>query len=524
MMTPSAAATPRRRRRRCNASVSARALAAGLWRLRHAQRMKKAPELIKGRRRRASQSQQYLCHANKCKRRCQCERRNHHHHYHQGMLDKIEADLLPSSSSATMEKATKWDNHHHLPRSTTTAARPCCSSPSPLMVMVEAELEKGRAHIGELEDERRVLTKRLERFLRKVAEEKAAWKARVRDKARHAVATLREELGAERAHRRELEQANAKLMRELAEARSAARRQAESREAERRARELMEEACSELTREVEEDQAEVELLRRECLRMREEMEEERRMLHMAEVWREERVQMKLSDARIALEAKYSQLNHLQADMEAFVQLQAPPPQRPRGHHQNEDDEVDSVLEHFRHRMENDNNRANSPASSSNNHPDSGDDSNAMSPATDLFLAKIDDSNSNAGGSSSADMDYDGGRDSYSYLGTSDRSAASVANNGNGSGLVEARSSGKNTALIRRLWRSAITESRNKTGGWSPSWDRRRSSVTVQAPPIEHGHGSRGTQHQQQQSLRDKLMQARTIDDRKRPVHAARPKT
>nr|CAB3451639.1 unnamed protein product [Digitaria exilis] len=42
MMTPSAAATPRRRRRRCNASVSARALAAGLWRLRHAQRMKKA--------------------------------------------------------------------------------------------------------------------------------------------------------------------------------------------------------------------------------------------------------------------------------------------------------------------------------------------------------------------------------------------------------------------------------------------------------------------------------------------------
>ena len=80
----------------------------------------------------------------------------------------------------------------------------------------------------------------------------------------------------------------------------------------------MEEACSELTREVEEDQAEVELLRRECLRMREEMEEERRMLQMAEVWREERVQMKLSDAKLALEAKYAQLAHLQAEMEAFL--------------------------------------------------------------------------------------------------------------------------------------------------------------------------------------------------------------
>ena len=61
----------------------------------------------------------------------------------------------------------------------------------------------------------------------------------------------------------------------------------------------MEEACSELTREVE-DQAEVELLRRECLRMREEMEEERRMLQMAEVWREERVQMKRFDTKLAL--------------------------------------------------------------------------------------------------------------------------------------------------------------------------------------------------------------------------------
>jgi len=38
----------------------------------------------------------------------------------------------------------------------------------------------------------------------------------------------------------------------------------QSYEMELKARELMEEACSELTREVEEDQAEVELLRRDC--------------------------------------------------------------------------------------------------------------------------------------------------------------------------------------------------------------------------------------------------------------------
>ncbi|OEL26574.1 hypothetical protein BAE44_0012407 [Dichanthelium oligosanthes] len=462
-------------------------------------------------------------------------------------------------SSSAMEKATKWDNHrhhhhhHHLPRSTAT-------SRSPLMVLMVAELEKARGHINELEDERRVLTKRLERFLRKLAEEKAAWKARVRDKARHAVAALREELDSERTHRRQLEQANEKLMRELAEARSSATQQAQSYEMERKARELMEEACSELTREVEEDQAEVELLRRECLRMREEMEEERRMLQMAEVWREERVQMKLSDAKLALETKYSQLNHLQAEMEAFLRSKpkdsssamreariisaaaaaaaataAAPSSSLRsraGRASQQDDydydevDADSVFEHFlrkeRERKSNGNHGARknddpaSPAASSNSNLLQ----SSVSPATDLFLAN-DDGN----GGSSADMDYDGGRDSCSWFGTSDRSA-SVAN-GNGSGVTaEARSSGasrrsvgKNTALIRRLWRSAITESRKKAGaggsqangGCSPCSDRRSSVTAAKGQRQQQGLGG------SKQSLREKLMEAR-MDDHKPVKH------
>lgn len=396
---------------------------------------------------------------------------------------------------------------------------------------MEAELEKARGQVGELEEERRVMAKRLERFLRKLAEEKAAWKARVRGKARRAVAALSEELGAERRHRRQLEQANAKLMRELAEARSSAEQQAQSYEAERKARELMEEACSELTREVEEDQAEVELLRRECLRMREDMEEERRMLQMAEVWREERVQMKLSDAKLALESKYTQLNRLQAEMEAFLGSkragEPPPAAMPR-----------SYDDHFR--------RSPAPASSSRSRSDG--ELQSVSPATDLFLANIDDDDDDMYGNL-GEMEYDGARDSScSWVGTSDRSAeASVANNGNTearSSWASRRSLGKNnTALIRRLWRSAITESRNKTGagrangggGWSPASDR-RSSVTAEAlapPPLpapvpaavvaggssslpqRHGHGHG------RQSLKEKLMAARM--DGQKTLHAVKQK-
>ena len=58
----------------------------------------------------------------------------------------------------------------------------------------------------------------------------------------------------------------------------AAKQDAQSYEMERKTGELMEDVWSEITWEAEEDQAEVELLFGECLRMWEEMDEELHML------------------------------------------------------------------------------------------------------------------------------------------------------------------------------------------------------------------------------------------------------
>ncbi|GAV88894.1 hypothetical protein CFOL_v3_32315 [Cephalotus follicularis] len=69
---------------------------------------------------------------------------------------------------------------------------------------------------------------------------------------------------------------------------------------ERRGREAMERLCEELAREISNDKAEIDRLKRE-------MEEERRMLRMAEVLREERVQMKLNEAKILFEEKLLEL-------------------------------------------------------------------------------------------------------------------------------------------------------------------------------------------------------------------------
>ncbi|KAF0931491.1 hypothetical protein E2562_004612 [Oryza meyeriana var. granulata] len=334
-----------------------------------------------------------------------CRSRRHGNGNGNGILDKIEAacsmvDYTSSSYGNQMEKATKWDYLNK-------------KSSRRRVVALEAALEK---QTSELEHVKRLATKKL----RKVAEEKAWWKS----KARCAAAALREELKMERRHRRQLEAANARLLKEVASARASAKQAAQRVETERKARELMEEACEELSKEVEEDQAEVEALRRECVAMREEMEEERRMLQMAEVWREERVQMKLSDARAVLDHKYAHLNALHAEMDG------------------------------------------------------------------------------------------------------------VTEGGSGSGRSR-RSGNFNTALIRRLWRSAITESRRKTAApassssgrnrvvHSPSYsDRDRDRDTARSSVIDlgsQGGGSAAAQEydtrKKKKSLMEKLMEARMDDHR-----------
>lgn len=98
---------------------------------------------------------------------------------------------------------------------------------------------------------------------------------------------LKAELEYERKARKKLEVMNKKLAKELGE--------------ERRAREAIERVCEELAREISCRNSEIS-------RMRKEMEEERKMLRMAEVIREERVQMKLSEAKFLFEEKVFELS------------------------------------------------------------------------------------------------------------------------------------------------------------------------------------------------------------------------
>ncbi|XP_016464017.2 uncharacterized protein LOC107787015 [Nicotiana tabacum] len=239
-----------------------------------------------------------------------------------GHFHKLEPSLQFSHSA--MEGATKWD-----PVGWTTAVETNKVygyekvldqqvNTASMISSLEAELECARARVHQLETERQSSKKKLEQFLRKLSEEKAAWRSRDHEKIRSIMDDMRADFSRERKNRKRLEIVNSKLVNELADAKLSAKRYLQNYEKERQARGLIEEVCDELAKELGEDKAEVEELKRESLKFTEEVDEERKMLQMAEVWREERVQMKLVDAKVMLEEKYSQMKKLIGELESFL--------------------------------------------------------------------------------------------------------------------------------------------------------------------------------------------------------------
>ncbi|KAL0302039.1 UNVERIFIED_CONTAM: hypothetical protein Sradi_6480700 [Sesamum radiatum] len=311
--------------RRVRAAVSARKLAAGLWRLRLPEFQTNVGQRV-GLQSGGGRFGAIHCHHVDRVHGSPAKDPIHSPHSvsgpKHGLFYKFEPSFqLPNSA---MEGATKWDpdgwktseemkqifgQSKHLDQRASGAR---------VISALEAELEQARARINELETERRSSKKKIEQFLRKLSEERAAWRSREHEKVRAIIDDMKADLSREKKNRQRLEIVNSKLVNELADTKLSAKRYLQEYEKERKARELIEEVCDELAKEIGEDKAEVEALKRESMKLREEVDEERKMLQMAEVWREERVQMKLVDAKVMLEEKYSQMNRLIADLQSFL--------------------------------------------------------------------------------------------------------------------------------------------------------------------------------------------------------------
>lgn len=168
------------------------------------------------------------------------------------------------------------------------------------------ELNKARSYVNKLIQEQR-------------AENTLTHEPKEQDKIRVAVKTVSRELENERKLRRQTERMNKKLGRELANTKASLAKAIKKAESEKQATEMLEQLCEKMAHSIEEDRVELEELKKESEKVREEMEEEREMLRVADLLREERVQMKLTDAKYEYEDKHKQLNVLVQDLEELLE-------------------------------------------------------------------------------------------------------------------------------------------------------------------------------------------------------------
>ncbi|KAL1557595.1 nucleolar transcription factor 1-like [Salvia divinorum] len=191
------------------------------------------------------------------------------------------------------------------------------SARSSLFSALKFELDRACIHVSKLIQEQRkggeiaVLVKQLE-------EEKLVWKLKEQDKIRRAIASVNGELETERKMRRRTERLNKKLGMELAETRESLAKMSKELESEKRAREIFEQVCDELARGIGEDRAEVEELKKRSAKVCEEVEKEREMMQLADVLREERVQMKLAEAKYQFEEKNALVDTLRNELETYL--------------------------------------------------------------------------------------------------------------------------------------------------------------------------------------------------------------
>ncbi|RWW78592.1 hypothetical protein BHE74_00013181 [Ensete ventricosum] len=153
---------------------------------------------------------------------------------------------------------------------------------------------------------------------RQFTEEKEVWNGEKQEGIRVAVQSMIEEVKKEKKLRRKAERMNEKLMMEVAQMKASLANAGKELESERRTREMIEQACSEMIRGIGDNKTEVEEMKRESAKIREELQKEREMLQLADEWREERVQMKLSEAKHQFEEKNAAVDQLRFELEAFL--------------------------------------------------------------------------------------------------------------------------------------------------------------------------------------------------------------
>ncbi|KAL7088683.1 hypothetical protein ACP275_13G142900 [Erythranthe tilingii] len=221
-----------------------------------------------------------------------------------GLFDRRQFQLTKSS----MEEATKWDFRNS--KEVSYSGRRYKKKPTS---MASAELLKPQNPLIELEKDRNRTRAKIEHRTKKVdEEERGSWMIRTEHQ------NLVDGVKRERRKCKEMKIVNSKLLLDIAEAKLSAKKLTVNIGKEKRAQKLLEDSCNNLVKQIEGNKAEIGGLIHQRTKMQEEVDRERKMMQLAEVWREEHAQTKLVDAKLILEDKLIEINSLIADLEAFM--------------------------------------------------------------------------------------------------------------------------------------------------------------------------------------------------------------
>ncbi|KAG9153571.1 hypothetical protein Leryth_008509 [Lithospermum erythrorhizon] len=189
------------------------------------------------------------------------------------------------------------------------------STSESLFTALKEEINRAYYHINKLIQQQRSTGSEIDLLLKQFEEEKAARKFKEHDRIHNAITSIAGELEKEKKLRRQTERLNKNLGRELADTKASLSMAIKELENEKREKEILQQVCDELVKGIGEDRAEA---KKQSEKVREEVEKEREMLQFADKLREERVQMKLSEAKYEFEEKNAVVDKLRNELEACL--------------------------------------------------------------------------------------------------------------------------------------------------------------------------------------------------------------
>uniref|UniRef100_A0A0E0DDD1 Uncharacterized protein n=1 Tax=Oryza meridionalis TaxID=40149 RepID=A0A0E0DDD1_9ORYZ len=191
-------------------------------------------------------------------------------------------------------------------------------STTSLISALRSEIDLARSHVRKLIKEQKSEGNEIESLKKQLVQEMESWKSKQKEKVANALQYIVSELDSEKKSRRRAERINKKLGMALANTEASLQAATKELERERKSKGRVEKICTELIRGIGEDKAEVEALKKETEKAQEELQKEREMLQLADEWREQRVQMKLLEARLQFEEKNAAINQLHDELQAYL--------------------------------------------------------------------------------------------------------------------------------------------------------------------------------------------------------------